>query len=65
MVITDMAAPGDLTNVQRSDIQSTQLSDLSVMPEGLLDTFDEQELLDLLAFLHAGGDPESSLFARN
>jgi putative heme-binding domain-containing protein len=65
MVITDMAAPGDLTNVQRSDIESAQLSDVSVMPEGLLDTFDEQELLDLLAFLHAGGDPESSLFARN
>lgn len=60
MVVTDMAAPGDITVVQRSNIDSMQMS---VMPEGLLNTLTEEELCDLLAFLSSGGDPNSNMFA--
>lgn len=65
MVVTDMAAPGDMTNVKRSEIEFMQTSKVSVMPEGLLDFLEEGELADLLAFLQSGGDPQNKVFASN
>lgn len=65
MVVTDMAAPGDMTAVKRSEIEFMQTSKVSVMPEGLLDFLQEGELADLLAFLQSGGDPQNKVFASN
>jgi hypothetical protein len=38
-------------------------SDVSMMPEGLLKTLHEDELLDLMAFLLSRGDPKNQMFA--
>jgi putative heme-binding domain-containing protein len=57
MVLTDMFDPSRLENVQRGHVEEIQPSPNSMMPKGLLDTFSEEEILDLLAFLKAGGDP--------
>ena len=44
-------------HVKRKRIQSIEPSKVSPMPEGLLNTLDEDEILDLAGFLLSGGDP--------
>ncbi len=39
-------------------------SKVSLMPEGLLVTLSKEEILDLLAYVLAGGDSKDPLFAR-
>lgn len=44
-----------VTKISKHDIVSYEESPVSPMPEGLLDTFSREEVLDLLAFLQSGG----------
>lgn len=62
MVMEDMSAPGDFTNVKRSELVSAEPSKTSPMPEGLLNTLKEDEVLDLLAYLLSAGDPKAKMF---
>jgi putative heme-binding domain-containing protein len=49
--------------VPKVDIESLQRSQLSPMPEKLLNTLiDPEDVLDLLAYVIAGGDPQFPLF---
>ena len=50
-------APETVT-VMKSEIESRQLSKTSPMPTGLLNTFSEEEILDLLAYMESLGDSE-------
>jgi len=52
---TDPLAPTRLTEILKADIEASEESPLSFMPEGLLDTLDRDEVLDLLAYLRSGG----------
>lgn len=61
-VITNMLEPGNMTGVKRGDIEEQFPSPVSMMPAGLLDTFTDDEILDLLAYLRSGGDPEFEAF---
>ncbi len=61
-VNTDMLNPNGIQNVQRKDIDKMQPSKLSMMPNGLLDTLQEDEALDLMAFLLSRGDRNSGMF---
>jgi putative heme-binding domain-containing protein len=61
-VIEDMFEPGNMTAVKRSDIESMESSNVSPMPEGLLNTFKEDEIQDLAAYLLSRGDPKSPMF---
>jgi len=62
MVMEDMSAPGDFTNVKRSELVSAEPSKTSPMPEGLLNTLKEDEVLDLLAYLLSAGDSKAKMF---
>ncbi|KAB2669703.1 MAG: c-type cytochrome [Verrucomicrobia bacterium] len=62
MMATDMTDPGNFTNVKRADIRSIEPSKLSPMPEGLLNTLKEDEILDLAAFLLSRGDRADKMF---
>jgi hypothetical protein len=62
MVITNMLEPGKFTNVPRNTVDEQFAGKKSMMPEALLDTFSEEEILDLMAFLKSGGDPEADVF---
>ena len=55
MMMTDMFDPNSFTNVDRKDIESIENSKVSPMPEGLLNTLQKDEILDLLAYLLSGG----------
>jgi putative heme-binding domain-containing protein len=49
--------------VKKADVAEIEPSIVSPMPSGLFDALSEGELLDLLAFLRAGGDPRDPCFA--
>ena len=49
--------------VPKKDIQSRAVSELSQMPEGLLNVLTVEEVLDLLAYLEADGKPDHAAFA--
>jgi putative heme-binding domain-containing protein len=45
-----------------SDIEEKTESKISLMPEGLLVTLTKEEILDLLAYILAAGDPQNAAF---
>jgi putative heme-binding domain-containing protein len=51
---TDPLRPSHIVEIDKRQIAQSRLADTSPMPAGLLDTFDEQAVLDLLAYLEAG-----------
>jgi putative heme-binding domain-containing protein len=48
--------------LKKSDIASRKKSPTSIMPKGLLDKLTREEILDLLAYIAAAGDPNHALF---
>ena len=55
-VMTNMLDPNGLVNVDQRRVESIEKSKVSMMPEGLLDSFHEDEILDLVAYLLSRGD---------
>jgi putative heme-binding domain-containing protein len=51
-------------SVNKADIKSRELSKLSIMPAGLINTHTEEEILDLLAYLESMGDPKHPNFSK-
>lgn len=57
-------APQTLRPVAKNDVVRTRLSEVSIMPPGLINSLNGQELMDLLAYLKAGGNKQDSIFAK-
>src|SRR5690606_30775246 len=55
-----MLVPDVTVEVAKADIASEAPSPVSPMPAGLVDTFSRDQILDLMAFLDAGGDPDAA-----
>ena len=51
---TDPLKPSQITEINKREIAQSRLAETSPMPSGLLDTYGEQAVLDLLAYLEAG-----------
>lgn len=62
-VNTNMLDPNALASIDRKQIDEMVPSKLSMMPVGLLNTLNEDEVLDLMAFLLSRGNRESAMFA--
>ena len=61
MVQTDMMNPAKLASVNINDIDDQRPSEVSMMPEGLLDTMTQEEIYDLMAYLRTSqGLPTSA-----
>ncbi|MEZ6060200.1 MAG: GDSL-type esterase/lipase family protein [Planctomycetaceae bacterium] len=54
-----------VVDILKADIDERSESMISVMPEGLLDTLTRDEVLDLLAWIIAGGDSGHPAFSRS
>jgi putative heme-binding domain-containing protein len=54
----------DRTELKKSDVAKRTPSKLSPMPEGLVNILTKDEILDLLAYIEAGGKREHAAFAR-
>ena len=59
---TDLYDPNQRTNVNRNDIESMGPSPVSPMPPGLLNMMKEEEVMDLLAYILSGDDPQHKFF---
>ena len=57
-----MADPDNNTTIKRNEIDDQYPSDISVMPAGLFDTLNGDEILALLTYLRAGGDASHELY---
>jgi putative heme-binding domain-containing protein len=64
MVNTNMLDPGSTTKVDRNNVASMKTSKVSLMPAGLLDTFKEDEVLDLMAYMLSRGDRKNAMFKK-
>ena len=64
-VNTDMLDPNKIVGVNRNTIESIGTSKISMMPEGLLDTLNHEEILDLVAYLYSRGDRNHKMFRRD
>jgi putative heme-binding domain-containing protein len=62
-VMPNMLDPNGLVNVKATDVESIEKSKVSMMPTGLLDSFTEDEIRDLVAYLLSRGDRKNKMFA--
>jgi putative heme-binding domain-containing protein len=63
-VQTDMLDPARLINVDINTVDTTEISKVSPMPTGLLDTFRQDEILDLVAYVMSRGDRKNEMFRK-
>lgn len=63
-VNTDMLDPNSLKGVNRNNIASMKASKTSMMPNGLMDVLNEDEALDLMAYLLSRGDRKNAMFKK-
>jgi len=60
---TDLYNPNQRRNFWRKDVVSMGPSPVSPMPPGLLNMMEENEIMDLLAYILSGGDTNHSFFS--
>jgi putative heme-binding domain-containing protein len=63
-VNTNMLDPNATESVNRREIENMETAKTSMMPAGLLNTLNEEELLDLMAYLLSRGNPQDPMFAQ-
>ncbi len=63
-VMTSAFAPDALTAVDVAEVKTREPFNVSMMPPALINSLNEGELLDLLAYLVSGGNPRDKMFAR-
>lgn len=61
-VIDNPTAPDKVRIVSRDSIEEQEVSDVSIMPRGVLNKLTREEILDLVAFVVAKGDKTHKLF---
>lgn len=61
-VMTSALAPDALTTVDESNLKSRQPFNVSMMPPGMINALNKDELLDLFAYILSGGNPKDARF---
>ena len=61
---TDLSDPNQQVTINRDSIEELRVSKTSPMPAGLFDRMTKDEILDLIAYLTSGGDPEHESFTK-
>jgi len=54
-LVTDPSTPNQTTDVQRADAKMRQVSPIRLMPPGLIDSMNRNEVFDLAAYILSGG----------
>ena len=63
-VNTNMLDPSAQVNLDRRTVDQQKPSPVSMMPEGLLNTLNRDEVLDLIAYLLSRGDRSNAMFKK-
>ncbi len=61
-VMASPLAPNDLTPVDAASVKFRAPYPVSMMPPGLINTLNPDELLDLIAYIQSGGNPNDKAF---
>ena len=64
-LLVDPLAKADPKEIPTSSIEDRAKSDVSIMPLGLLNKLTQEEILDLIAFIYAGGEKVHDLFGEH
>ena len=64
-LIDNPANPEKTTTISKTEIETRTLSEVSIMPKGVLNKLTREEIFDLLAFVIGGGDKKNALFAEH
>jgi putative heme-binding domain-containing protein len=54
----------DTIEIPKKDVKSRGISKVSMMPQGLVDNFNKEEILDLIAYLRSAGDQKDKAFQK-
>ena len=63
-VMTSPLAPEVLTSINVADVKSRQPFNVSMMPPGLINSLNKDELANLLAYIQSGGNSEDPMFKK-
>jgi putative heme-binding domain-containing protein len=63
-VLTDPEDPTKIVELKKTDVDEVTPSPISLMPDNLLKPLNDDEVLDLLAYLLSRGDPHHAMFRR-
>ncbi len=63
-VMMNPFAPTQLTALKASDVKSKKTQAVSMMPPGLINSLNQDELLDLLAYILSAGNAQDARFAK-
>jgi len=63
-LMTNPFAPNDHLAINEADIAKKGTRKVSMMPPGLINSLNQDELLDLLAYLVSGGNPKDKAFQK-
>lgn len=63
-MVVDPENSSKIVELKKSEIEATSPSPVSLMPKDLLKTMNEEEVLDLLAYLLSRGNPRDPMFAK-
>lgn len=63
-IVVDPEDSTKVVEVKKTDVESVKPSNVSLMPDKLLDTLNENEVLDLLAYMLSRGDPTHPMFKK-
>jgi len=63
-IVRDPREPDRVETVPLAAVRAEKVSAISAMPAGLLDSFREEDILDLLAYLLSGGDEADAMFRK-
>jgi hypothetical protein len=64
-VMTNPFAPDELARPEISKVRSRKSYPVSMMPPGLINALNPDELKDLVAYLLSGGNPSDPMFAKS
>jgi putative heme-binding domain-containing protein len=59
---TDLTDPNKRVSIDRKKVEELTVSKDSPMPKGLFDRMTKNEILDLVAYVISGGDPDHAMF---
>ena len=61
-VAANPTAPQEIKEIRNADVESRQVSPISMMPLGLINRMNQDEVLDLIAYILSAGDPKHPMF---
>jgi putative heme-binding domain-containing protein len=64
LIMSNPFAPDEKTKVKSADVKSRKTYPISMMPPGLINALNPEELKNLTAYVLSGGNPQDKMFAK-